>query len=286
LASAFTTDTTPTFTWGLFTGAAGYKLEVAQDSNFTTPVAPFPYFTPTGSVTSFTLPATQPLDYGVYYWRVSVDTGSGFVTSPFVQTFTLTPRPAASPVLTGPVTNTLFVNTSAPVFTWNSVPYQTALTYEIVVDNNLNFSSPEFTTLTELLTAIYADGFDDGRYYWKVRAINTLNIPGAWSRVYNFTVDAQPPSPPSLLLPANDSSTTLTKPVLDWNGVAGASWYSVQISTSSNFSNPLAGTVSTTAYTFPTAFAPGVYYWRVMAVDRYGRVSPWSNTYSFTIVPG
>ena len=64
------------------------------------------------------------------------------------------------------------------------------VTYQLQVDNNEDFSSPEVedvaASTTRELTAL-----GNGLYYWRVRAINMNGIPGEWSLVWNFTVNVE-----------------------------------------------------------------------------------------------
>lgn len=72
-------------------------------------------------------------------------------------------------------------------------PVDWALRYEIQVDNNSNFSSPEFSTTVEgYQNWVDTGALSDGIYYWRVRAMKT-DYPkityGPWSTVASFTVD-------------------------------------------------------------------------------------------------
>ncbi len=79
--------------------------------------------------------------------------------------------------------------TSTPTLTWTAVRF--AALYEIQVDDNEDFSSPEYananipSTQLQVMTSALADGL----YYWRVRAINGSGLPGLWSAVDTFVVD-------------------------------------------------------------------------------------------------
>jgi len=74
---------------------------------------------------------------------------------------------APTPTLIAP-TSGLVTNDNQPVFSWNAVV--DADTYQIVIDNNSNFSSPEVDT--EVNTLTHAPGvLSDSLYYWRVRAV-------------------------------------------------------------------------------------------------------------------
>lgn len=77
---------------------------------------------------------------------------------------------------------------------------------------------------------------------------------------------------PALLLPADGAATTGVSdppygmPSLEWQALAAASRYQVELSTSAGFANPLVSlTTYATSYTSDEARADGVYYWRVRA---------------------
>jgi hypothetical protein len=74
-----------------------------------------------------------------------------------------------------------------------------ALGYEVVVDNNSNFASPEYSAVvgTQVLSndyypSISTGALADGVYFWRVRAqlTRTPTITyGPWSATGRFTVD-------------------------------------------------------------------------------------------------
>ncbi len=82
-----------------------------------------------------------------------------------------------------------FFTTSTPTFTWN--PTAGATTYEVEVDDNTAFSSPDFdddtipgTTLVVTTTTLH-----DGPWYWRVRAMDSSGHWGAWSAATPFVID-------------------------------------------------------------------------------------------------
>lgn len=93
--------------------------------------------------------------------------------------------------------------------TWTKVDYQTDR-YEVQVDNNSNFTSPEFATTVnardtgdQLLThpSVTVGPLTDGTYYWRVRVqreqqiVNNVPKPityGPWTAAGTFVVDVDP----------------------------------------------------------------------------------------------
>ncbi len=109
--------------------------------------------------------------------------GNGVSGNDFLLKFTVDEMSANSV----PVRN-LFV-TLTPTLSWN--PVTDAAGYEIQVDNNPNFSSLEYEdkTIAAGITSKMIEVPEDGRYYWRVRALRDGNSPGRWSAVDTFFVD-------------------------------------------------------------------------------------------------
>ncbi len=76
-----------------------------------------------------------------------------------------------------------------PTLTWN--PVSGATGYEIQVDNNPAFTSPEYqdNTLGPDDLQVTTPELPDGLYSWRVRARNASGIWGAWSAVDTLVVD-------------------------------------------------------------------------------------------------
>ncbi len=91
----------------------------------------------------------------------------------------------------------------------------------------------------------------------------------------------------ALLSPKNRGTTIPSTPTLDWSDVTGASSYTVQVATDSNFTNIVTSMSGLTAsqWTVTPALAGNTkYFWRVMAVNDCGS-GPLSATSSFTTLP-
>ena len=112
--------------------------------------------------------------------------------------------------------------------------------------------------------------------------------PGGTGRLYSgFGVEevaVRLPSPDQIS-PVNKTRTNNTTPSLDWSDVSAASavTYHLQIDNNSDYSSPLLTKVGLTssqyALTTGEALAPGVWYWRVRAVDGAGNASAWNGGY-------
>ncbi|MBI5668670.1 MAG: PD40 domain-containing protein [Chloroflexi bacterium] len=168
----------PTFQWYAYPGARAYQLQVDDSMTFDSPIV---NQTIHHLQTSFQ-PAALP--YGQYYWRVNVDTGGGFVPSPVFWEVAIRVIGLNAPVLTAPLNGA--VVTSPVTLSWNAV--SGGETYEFIIDNDPTFYSPEARYVDSPSgTSIF---LPPGRYYWKVRAWNAANQPGAWSVPRSFTVSS------------------------------------------------------------------------------------------------
>lgn len=90
---------------------------------------------------------------------------------------------------------------------------------------------------------------------------------------------------PSLVAPSNGAVNQYVVGLSDWNPVAGAATYQVQIDTSSSFTNPVSAFSSYSAWTYTPLLFGTTYYWRVRAIGiSAGDTSAWSTVWSFTVV--
>jgi CSLREA domain-containing protein len=282
-----TTDTTPTFTWAAVTGAKWYTLEFFTGTDCASPLPAISNRTGT----TYTLTLAQALPYDHVCWRMSAGDAAGNWGAPgpffhLTVNSTAMPKPAA-PLLSGPLANTFWTSTTLPPFTWTMAG--TGHTFQVQIDNQSTFASPERDVLTPVDELTYtADSLADAKYYWRVRAINSSNVAGPWSLVRAFTLDNLPPAAPILTAPANNAFITVVRPTLTWKAVAGAKQIVVQVATDAGFTDLRVNkTLGPAAVSYPLTAAEALsygatYYWRVQAVDAAGNASPWS-TAQFTV---
>lgn len=190
---------------------------------------------------------------------------------------------AFKPVLSSPA-NAGTSNNNQPSFSWSAVSNASA--YELIVDNNGGFASPEINQ-TSLTTAGYtaANLLADGTYYWKVRCKDSSGNLGGWSETWSFTITTQGPIPPTLVSPANGSTIGSNKPAFDWNDVNGAVMYELIVDNSSGFGSPEINqpSLSVSNYTAMSSLADGTYYWKVRSKDNLGNWGAWSGAWNVTI---
>ncbi|MBA3044448.1 hypothetical protein FP804_04860, partial [archaeon] len=86
--------------------------------------------------------------------------------------------------------NDTWINTSTPTFNWSNVIDDTSglANYTIQVDNNMDFSSPEYTA-TVAANSTISSVLTDGIYYWRVRAVDNASNAGDWSEIWIIKID-------------------------------------------------------------------------------------------------
>jgi Zn-dependent metalloprotease len=271
----------PTFDWGDTVGSfTNYTIQVSKNDTFTQNVvnakATQSTYTPTVN-----LPANTPL-----WWRVQVNGTNGPSAWTTGNPFT-SPNPPSTPVLVSPANNYLTLDYT-PYLNWNASTIPTggaALDYyQVQVDNNSDFSSPEvnenttgpdttnseFTVPTDLAT--------NTKFYWRVRAVNVIGEKSVWTTSRYFRAAILPPV-------LNDVTGPLfnLRPTFTWTAVSGATNYTIQVSKNSSYASPTVNaTASSSVYT-PTVDLPaGVpVYWRVRSNSANGP-SDWAAGNSFT----
>jgi hypothetical protein len=188
------------------------------------------------------------------------------------------PAASAAPAMPGGLTPSGGVVSNTPTLGWSRVDGATK--YDVQIDDDSAFGSPAFTASTTN-NRIVSDKVLPGRtHWWRVRAVSSTGA-SAWS-VTTIEVSAVGvPTPISPLgeelQPPNDV------PLLTWEGVAGATSYTVQVDETDDFISPLSA-----AQTRVTSYAAGPlpkgsYYWRVQATRASGVDSDWSATAAFSV---
>ena len=268
----------PTFKWYKTDNALGYCLQVDNNADFLSPEIDELGLTQTGF-----RPATGLPD-GLYNWRVSVDTGLGCTTWMEVWTFTITPKPPKKVKLESP-TQKWLTSDNTPTMTWK--PVTDVAQYQLQLDDDKGFGSPAVDVLIDGTTVFYtANVVPDATYYWRVRALNSVNVPGPWSTVWFYTVDTTPTLAPDLVSPADGTRVTNKHLTLEWTKVDGAVRYEIQIDTDPGFLLPALDAGNKTSYKPNASLAQATYHWRVRTIDAAGNVSAWSTAWTFNLIAG
>lgn len=254
-----------TFDWDVVPGATSYILQVSRVENFSTPL-----INATVNTTAYSMTKDLPQNK-MLFWRVRAKTSS--VVSPWSAKWMFkTGNPPSVPVLSSPA-NGVLVRDYTPPFNWSNAALPTGTSfkyYELQVDDNKEFSSPAAHTTTpdDIADSDFtpiSDLASNTKFYWRVRAVNTMDSVdhvSGWSPVWSFRTVIAAPTALTVLL----DEENLLPPRFTWdNAVGPITGYSIQISTSANFSTLLVNsTTSDTTYTLLKSLPPGkTIHWRV-----------------------
>jgi hypothetical protein len=162
-----------------------------------------------------------------------------------------------------------------PVLEWKAVAG--AAYYKVELSTSSTFYTLDHTYTTYNTRITPSSAIEHATFYWRVSAVDAGDHVGTPSASWSF-IKGLPA--PTLLSPTNLSS--LIEPVLEWQAVAGAAYYKVELSIVSNFV-PVAHVYNT----YDTRVAPSsaientTFYWRVSAVDAGDHVGTPSSGWSF-----
>ncbi len=176
-----------------------------------------------------------------------------------------------------------FTNDNTPDLSWDTIG---ASRYELLVDDDSSFSSPLIhednitsTTYTATVT------LQDGEYYWRVAAYDSMNNLLGWSNPSTFTVDTQAPTQPLLSGPQDGTVLSTLDATFQWTEPEQGATYDIQIDNENSFATPYVDVdTSRTDNSYARIFERnGTYYWHVRAKDVAGNAGEWSNTFALTI---
>ncbi len=274
---AIINDDTPLLHWNPVSGADHWRIQMDNNNDFSSPEFNVLTSSFTGSDTDI---VSNHLVDGFYFWRVRAYNFLGVWGDwSLVWHFTVDTVPPGIPTKIQPTNNGL-TNDPSPFFDWNTVP--TATRYQLVVDNNADFTSPELNVQTS--NSYYTGhNFVDNKYYWHVRARDAAGNWGGWSTVWYFTIDTVPPPAPSLYLPPSGFEISSKDVSLDWIMFEHISQYHLQVDDNSDFSSPVISHYTTASIATVHLVDDGCYYWRVRAKDAAGNWGRWSSARNFIV---
>jgi len=257
-----------------------FNLQVDDDSDFSSPKVNKTNL----SSTDYTV--TTPLEERIYYWKVKAIDGAGNESLwSSVWSFTVDITPPSAPSLVSP-TDEALTNDRSPTFDWTDVTDDSGVTYWLQVDNNSSFSSREIdqSGLSSSTYTLTWDLWQDGTYYWRVKAEDGAGGESDWSAVWQFSLDATSPPSPDLETPSHDAWTNDTTPSFNWGDVAEAASYTFEIRYNGSLVLSKTGlTVSEYTLTADEALtAERDYWWKVAAVDEAGNEG-WSGDWRFDL---
>ena len=276
----------PNFSWTRVIDAADYHLIVSRASDFS---SSYDYvYTDYASFTPYTDGSSgQQNAYpnGTYYWKVEArNSGGTVIATSAARSFT---KQMTLPLIAPADVATL---TTDPTFEWTRVVG--ARDYHLIVSKEPDFSPSYDYVYTDYVSFTpYTYGssgqqnaYPNGTYYWKVEARGSSGTVIVTSAARRFTKQMTLP----LIAPA-DVTTLTTDPIFQWTQVVGARDYHLVVSRDPDFS-PSYDYVYTDYPTFTpyaagqqTAYADGIYYWKVEARAHGGTVIVTSDGWTFTI---
>jgi FG-GAP repeat protein len=209
-----------------------------------------------------------------------VGTESGNNSSYFYDLDEVVP-PTTPGVLTGMTVSVPAAANDASL-SWNDQYLVTE--FDIQVDDNSDFSSPDFENFSKTNSYLLSD-MSDGIYYWRVMAYNE-EVTGAWTEGQSFTIDT------SIETPEDISAKSYVIFEHDMNfswssadDLSGIKEYEYSLDDDSDFSSTIANERITETSLAVSDLALGTYYWKVRAHDNSGNISDWSETKSFNVIP-
>ncbi len=273
---------TPTFTWRIpianYQEVASWTLEYASDIQLQQNRKTITGLTSLSTIISgnyasisYTLPSSQALNNGTWYWHLSATDAAGN-TSAFtaVKSFVVSAGeevPVKVSLVSPP--NGFEDTPSRPTFSWLQV--QGATTYHLQVATTSTFSSPVIDQDGIATTSYMATSdLDAGKYYWRVNS-NAANA--QWSDVWSFTISGEAPKQVILTSPSSGAQDMPSTPSFQWQSLEGATSYTLEVSASTSFTSTLVskagltttswGTASDWQGNNPSKLDDGTYYWRV-----------------------
>ena len=141
---------------------------------------------------------------------------------------------------------------SVPAFGWS--PVKGATGYQVQVDNDSGFGSPEFSLTTVNTRATPLAALRPGTQFWRVRAVKGTDT-SAWRGGDAFTVS--PVSVPVPTSPAEGANLAqpAEPPLLQWLGSPGATSYTVEVDGDADFVGSKSYTTKATSLVIPTPWA-------------------------------
>lgn len=157
--------------------------------------------------------------------------------------------------------------------------------YELWVDNNADFASPEIRENLSTITYTPTSELADGTYSWRVMAFRADNTELGWSPTWTFRVDTQVPESPQLSEPENNAELDTLRTIFALTEPEINVTYKIQIDDEASFSPPYVHDnfgIEESSYSYLFSHN-GTYYWRVQAFDQAGNLSEWSDGYKLII---
>jgi hypothetical protein len=196
-------------------------------------------------------------------------------------TFSMPAKPG-KPRLLLPASGVI-IDSLKPAFDWSDSSPAAAY-YQIQVGTSSRFTAGTLvideTNIVDSSYTVGADLLPGMRYYWRVRGYNGAEVAGSWTSARSLRT----PLEVANLVTVGAGEVLLTdRPDFNWDNVAGATKYRLQISKTDTFRRLVLNKLSASSELTPTSDLPvnSVLYWRVRAESAYV-AGPWSEVRDFT----
>lgn len=192
--------------------------------------------------------------------------------------------PAASAAAPGaPVITAPGGTVSVPEIAWR--PVSGADGYEVQIDNDSSFSSPEWRSSTVNTVSVPTKPLTPGTQHVRVRA----KAKSDWGRWTQRTFELALVPGPALATPVEGARLAQPDeaPLLSWSPVPGAVSYTVEVDTDSDFVGAkVYDKVAATSFVVPDNQAPDItYHWRVRATLDTNIYTAWSQERTYRVLP-
>ncbi len=257
--------------WGSVATAISYSVQVSTDVNFGSTVFGQQGISANSQAVGGLANSTN------YYWRANASSKVGTGAWATAWSFTTIVAVPGAPALAAP-SNGAPGQAIALSLSWSSV--STALSYGFRISTNSNFGSTIAQQAGLTAQSVSLNGLvNNTADYWEVDAANLAGT-GSWSGAWSFTTLLATPVPAS---PANGAIGQTASLTINWGSVAGATSYSLLVSTASTFATTIASQTGITSASLPLSGLAGytTYYWQVNAINALS-TSSWSGVWSFT----
>src|SRR6478735_7650935 len=137
-----------------------------------------------------------------------------------------------------------------------------AVRYDVQVDDNAAFSSPEVSASTVSNSYVPTVNLRPGVQYWRVQAFSNLGEGSGW---VEGTLTKVAVEVPVLVSPANGVNLTQPNdpPLMRWNPSPGAVTYLVEVDDNSDFVGSTTVETRSTSMVWPHPLTGGDWFWRV-----------------------
>lgn len=262
------------FSWRYLAPLTKTLLEVSRDAAFATLVR--------RETVHGTGAPLADLPAGSYYWRVTGETAAGVLERSDVRKvdiLALVPprlrRPLPDETLAAP--DAAAATAAATVFDWDLVDGATE--YELQLAGDAGFQKV-VTSETRARAPLLVPRLGEGRFFWRMRARFRDGRDSGWSEARALTSGVvAPPAVPRFVEPVDavdlEASTAPSVAFVrarDDLAASGDLALQIQLATAADFSHATAKRFAGAAPRW-TIDAPGIYFWRARAEDRFGRAS-------------